>query len=418
MNVKSYIEDVCKRSREASRILNALSSRQKNKALGVMADSIDHFFEKISLANEKDWAEGEKKSLSPALLDRLKLDLKRTKLMSEGLREVAALPDPVGEVMEAWTRPNGMEIQKIRVPLGVIAIIYESRPNVTVDSAGLCFKSGNAVILRGGSEAIHTNQILAQILGEALSKVKISSDAIQLIEMTDREAIFELLKMSQFVDLVIPRGGEGLIRTVAEHARMPIIKHYKGVCHVFVDSDADFEMAEKIILNAKVQRPGVCNAAETLLVHQDLKDTFLPRVIRSLQEKGVEIRGCPQTCAAVSGLKKATQEDWGTEYLDLILSVKVVKDVEDAIGHINHYGSMHSDSIVTKNEANAQAFLSGVDSSCVYHNVSTRFTDGFEFGFGAEIGISTEKIHARGPMGLRELTSYKYLVRGSGQVRD
>jgi glutamate-5-semialdehyde dehydrogenase len=382
-----------------------------------MADLIDHSFERIEEANAKDLDEGKKKGLSGALLDRLKLDRKRVGLMSEGLRQVADLPDPVGEIVDRWMRPNGIEIEKVRVPIGVIAIIYESRPNVTVDAAGLCFKSGNAVILRGGSEALHTNLELARILKESLLKASVSY-AIQLVEIADREAINELLKMDQHVNLVIPRGGEGLIRTVAEHSKIPVIKHYKGVCHVFVDASAEFKMAEDIVVNAKTQRPATCNAAETVLVHQDIKSTFLPRMIDALQKKGVEIRGCPQTRSIIKGLKEATDEDWSSEYLDLILSVKVVKNVEEAIDHINRYGSMHSDSIVTENEKNAQEFLNKVDSACVYHNVSTRFTDGFEFGFGAEIGISTEKIHARGPMGLRELTSYKYIVRGNGQLRS
>jgi glutamate-5-semialdehyde dehydrogenase len=417
MNIKTYIEDICGKARDASRALAQLSASVKNRCLISMADLIDHSFERIEEANAKDLDEGKKKGLSGALLDRLKLDRKRVGLMSEGLRQVADLPDPVGEIVDRWMRPNGIEIEKVRVPIGVIAIIYESRPNVTVDAAGLCFKSGNAVILRGGSEALHTNLELARILKESLLKASVSY-AIQLVEIADREAINELLKMDQHVNLVIPRGGEGLIRTVAEHSKIPVIKHYKGVCHVFVDASAEFKMAEDIVVNAKTQRPATCNAAETVLVHQDIKSTFLPRMIDALQKKGVEIRGCPQTRSIIKGLKEATDEDWSSEYLDLILSVKVVKNVEEAIDHINRYGSMHSDSIVTENEKNAQEFLNKVDSACVYHNVSTRFTDGFEFGFGAEIGISTEKIHARGPMGLRELTSYKYIVRGNGQLRS
>lgn len=417
MNIKDYIEQVCNNAKQSSRELSQLPASVKNQALKGMAHALEESFSSIEKANLKDLEEGSKQGLSNALLDRLKLDLKRVKAMCEGLRQVADLPDPVGEVMEKWTRPNGMEIEKIRVPIGVIAIIYESRPNVTVDAAGLCFKSGNAVILRGGSEAIHTNMELARILSASLIKAGVMFPAIQVIEITEREAISHLLKMDRFIDLVIPRGGEGLIKMVAEESLIPVIKHYKGVCHVYVDTSADLKMAEEIVLNSKVQRPGVCNAAETLLIHEALQITFLPKVLNSLQAKGVEIRGCSKTRSVVSGLKEATEHDWHEEYLDLILSVKVVKDVHEAIDHINKYGSMHSDTIVTENAETAQAFLSHVDSACVYHNVSTRFTDGYEFGFGAEIGISTDKLHARGPMGLRELTSYKYVVRGNGQLR-
>ncbi|MBI1870262.1 MAG: glutamate-5-semialdehyde dehydrogenase [Chlamydiae bacterium] len=418
MNIKNDIEEICRKAKEASRFLAQMPSQSKSACLMAMAKELEKSFDEIEEANSLDLEAGKKAGLSSALLDRLKLNLQRVKLMSEGLRQVAALNDPVGEIIEKWTRPNGIEIEKVRVPLGVIAIIYESRPNVTVDSAGLCFKSGNAVILRGGSEAIHTNIALSKILAKVLVAHHIPPEVIQLVETTDRNAILELLKMNGKIDLVIPRGGEGLIKTVAENTSIPVIKHYKGVCHVYVDASANWDMAEQIVLNAKVQRPGVCNAAETLLVHQDLKKNFLPRVIQSLQKKGVEIRACPQTQSVVKDLKEATQEDWSTEYLDLILSVKVVKDLNEAIFHINHYGSMHSDSIVTEDQKAAEKFLNEVDAACVYHNASTRFTDGFEFGFGAEIGISTEKIHARGPMGLRELTSYKYIVRGNGQIRS
>lgn len=417
MNIKAYIEEVCKKAKETSRFLAQIKTDKKNFCLMKMADLIDQSFGLIRLANEKDLEEGKKKGLTGALLDRLKMDEKRARLMSEGLRQVAGLPDPVGEVMEHWTRPNGMEIEKVRVPIGVIAIIYESRANVTVDAAGLCFKSGNAVILRGGSEAIHTNRALSSILSQSLSKEGVSPEMIQVIEVTDREAVRELLKMNAFIDLVIPRGGESLIKAVAQESLIPVIKHYKGVCHVFVDDSADLKMAEEIVMNAKTQRPATCNAAETLLVHEKLKNSFLPKMIRSLKAKGVEIRGCSQTCAVIPGTRLAVEEDWSTEYLELILSVRVVKDCCEAIDHINHYGSMHSDTIVTEDQSHAQMFLNEVDSACVYHNVSTRFTDGFEFGFGAEIGISTDKIHARGPMGLKELTSYKYRVRGNGQLR-
>jgi glutamate-5-semialdehyde dehydrogenase len=350
-------------------------------------------------------------------LDRLKLDMKRCKIMSDGLRQVAALADPVGLKIESWTRPNGMQIEKVLVPIGVIAIIYESRPNVTVDAASLCFKSGNAVVLRGGSEALYSNLVLGKILSQALSENEVDPHVIQLIETKDREAVNKLLKMSDYIDLVIPRGGEGLIRAVAENSRIPVIKHYKGICHVFVDDAANLKMAEEIVLNSKTQRPATCNAMETLLIHVSLKKDFLKSIVEKLKVSGVEIRGCPVTCREIPDIKAASEEDWYTEYLDMILSVKIVKDVHEAVEHINHYGSMHSDSIVTENLEHAKVFLEQVDASAVYHNVSTRFTDGYEFGFGAEIGISTDKIHARGPMGLKELTSYKYVVRGTGQLR-
>lgn len=417
MDIRTYIEDTCVQARAASRSLAQLPEAAKNGALLLMADLLERSFDGIEAANLKDLDSGRRAGLSAVLLDRLELNVKRTRLMSEGLRQVAALPDPVGDIIEAWSRPNGMQIEKVRVPIGVIAIIYESRPNVTVDAAGLCFKSGNAVILRGGSEALHTNLELARILAQALESSGIDRDVIQIVRTADRRAVGDLLKMNQYVDLVIPRGGEGLIRAVAEQTTIPVIKHYKGVCHVFIDESADPVMARRIVLNAKTQRPATCNAAETLLVHEKLKDTFLREILGDLKANGVQIRGCPQTCAVDASVIPATEEDWSTEYLDMILSVKVVKDVSEAVQHINRYGSMHSDSIVASNDLAAREFLSAVDSACVYHNVSTRFTDGFEFGFGAEIGISTDKIHARGPMGLKELTSYKFIVRGNGQLR-
>lgn len=417
MNIQSYILEICKKAKAASQKLAQLSAEKKNQCLLRMADLIDQSFEEIQKENQKDLEDGKKNGLSGALLDRLKLDLKRCKTMSDGLRQVAVLQDPVGLKVESWTRPNGMQIEKVLVPIGVIAIIYESRPNVTVDAASLCFKSGNAVILRGGSEALYSNLVLGKILSRALSENGMVPNVIQLIETKDREAVNQLLKMSEYIDLVIPRGGEGLIRAVAENSRIPVIKHYKGICHVYVDDAANLKMAEEIALNAKVQRPATCNAMETLLIHERLKEDFLKNIVGKLREKGVEIRGCPVTCSEIKDVKPASEEDWSTEYLDLILSVKVVKNVHEAIEHINHYGSMHSDSIVTENQEHAKLFLDQVDASAVYHNVSTRFTDGYEFGFGAEIGISTDKIHARGPMGLKELTSYKYVVRGSGQLR-
>jgi len=418
VNIQAYIQEVCAKAKTASKKLAQLTSEKKNQCLIRMADLIDQSFEEIQRENKKDLEEGERNGLAGALLDRLKLDMKRCKIMSDGLRQVAALADPVGLKTESWTRPNGMHIEKVLVPIGVIAIIYESRPNVTVDAASLCFKSGNAVILRGGSEALYSNLVLGKILSQALSENGVDPSVIQLIEIKDREAVNQLLKMNDYIDLVIPRGGEGLIRAVAENSRIPVIKHYKGICHVFVDGEANLKMAEEIVLNSKTQRPATCNAMETLLIHERLKKDFLKHIVSKLKDCGVEIRGCPETCREIPGVKAASEEDWYTEYLDMILSVKIVKDVHEAVEHINHYGSMHSDSIVTENTEHAKIFLDQVDASAVYHNVSTRFTDGYEFGFGAEIGISTDKIHARGPMGLKELTSYKYVVHGHGQLRS
>jgi glutamate-5-semialdehyde dehydrogenase len=338
--------------------------------------------------------------------------------MADGLRECAKLKDPVGQLLETIRRPNGLLIKKIRVPLGVVGIIYESRPNVTADCMGLCLKSGNAAILKGGKEAIHSNKAIFKILKSQLKKTKIPLDALQLIESIDRQAVFELLKLDEYLDVIVPRGGEGLIRFVVENSSIPVIKHFKGVCHVYVHAQADLKMAHKLVMNAKLQKPGVCNAMETLLVDRAVAKKFLPLMIEDLQKAGCEIRGCAATRAIVkTGLKKANEKDWFTEYLDLILSVRVVENIKQAIEHVNIYGSHHSDTIVTTNKKQAQAFLDAVDSACVYVNVSTRFTDGYEFGFGAEVGISTDKLHVRGPMGLEGLTSYKYEVYGNGQVR-
>jgi glutamate-5-semialdehyde dehydrogenase len=339
--------------------------------------------------------------------------------MSDSLLEVARLEDPVGETIKAWRRPNGLWIHKVRVPIGVIAIIYESRPNVTADCIGLCFKSGNAVILRGGSEALNSNLAIYQILKSVIKKAGLSENIINLVSTPDRRAVEILLKLNNYIDLVIPRGGESLINRVAESSRIPVIKHYKGICHVYVDDWADLNMAERLCYNAKVQRPGVCNAMESMLVHQDVAARFLPGMLKKFKEAGVEIRGCPITQKIIkwAKIKRATEKDYHTEYLDLILSVKVVADLQEAIRHVNYYGSHHSDSIVTDNKENAEKFLRQVDSACVYVNASTRFTDGYQFGLGAEIGISTDKLHARGPMALEELTTYKYMVFGSGQVR-
>jgi len=384
-----------------------------------MADGLVFGATELKAANTKDMEAGRKAGLSAAMLDRLKIDEKRIKAMAKGLREVAALKDPVGEVLLERKRPNGLLIMKVRVPIGVIGIIYESRPNVTADSAGLCLKTGNAVILRGGKEALFSNQAIADVMSRDGVKAGLPANAIQLIGTTDRDAIRVLVQMEGVIDLVIPRGGEALIRAVSEQARVPVIKHYKGVCHVFVDKDADLDMAEKIVVNAKCQRPGVCNAMETLLIDEKIAGKFVPRIVKTLQAKKVELRGDDKT-RQLGGdtVKAATEDDWYAEYLELILAVRVVKNLDAAIVHINQYGSAHSDSIVTRDAKAAEKFLNEVDSAAVFVNASTRFNDGSEFGMGAEIGISTDKLHARGPMGLEELCSYKWVVRGNGQVRE
>jgi glutamate-5-semialdehyde dehydrogenase len=397
MDLQRQMTALAERSRDAARALAKLDSAAKNKLLLAMADSIECNADKIKAANAKDLEAG--KSLAPAMRDRLKLDDKRIRNMAQGVREVAALPDPVGTTISEWTRPNGIRIKKVRVPIGLILIIYESRPNVTADAACLCFKTGNTVILRGGSEAIHSNLAIA----EAMNIPGLPANAITVVPTTDRAAIDELLKLDGLIQLCIPRGGEGLIRAVADKSRIPVIKHYKGVCHVFVDRDADLDMAEKIVINAKCQRPGVCNAMETLLIDAPLAGHFLPRIEKALHDRGVEI---------------VREADYTTEYLDLKLSLRVVNGVDEAIDHITRYGSAHSDAIVTKNKATAEKFLREVDSSSVFWNASTRLADGGQYGFGAEIGISTDKLHARGPMGLEELTSYKFVVVGDGQLRE
>lgn len=405
-------------AKEASRILAALTAQKKNETLVSMANVLMAHKDVILKANQQDLRAACKKGLKGSFLERLALNEKRIQEMTESLRQIAKLDDPVGQEIKAWTRPNGLVISKVRVPIGVILIIYEARPNVTSDCIGLCFKSGNSVILRGGSDAIHSNRAIYSVLEKVVGDSGLPRHAVNLIQSTDRRAVDILLSLDRYIDLVMPRGGESLIKEVKEKSVIPVIKHYKGVCHVYVDASADFAMAQRIILNAKVQRPSVCNAMETLLVHEAIAKDFLPTMIEALQDAKVEIRGCPVTRKLVKGLKKATEEDWVTEYLDLILSVRVVKSVEEAIGHINHYGSNHSDSIVTQDQASADRFLKEVDSACVYVNASTRFTDGYQFGFGAEIGISTDKLHARGPMALEELTTYKYVIRGSGQIRE
>jgi len=411
--LKETIYQMGEQAREAAYQLAKLSCEEKNTILRAMAAAIRLRVPELLEANSKDIAAGEARGLSKAMLDRLLLNEQRIEVMAAAIEQVATLPDPVGQILEEWERPNGIKIQQIRVPIGTIGIIYESRPNVTADAAVLCFKTGNATILRGGSEAIHSNRAIAAALADAGSP----PHSIQLIPFTDRESVSVLAGMDRWLDLIIPRGGKSLIETVVSQARMPVIKHYDGICHLYVDADADLQMAVELTVNSKTQKCGVCNALETLLVHRDIAAEFLPKVAKALKAENVELRGCEATCAILSDTNSATPEDWSTEYLDLILAIKVVESMEAAISHINHYGSHHTDVIVTENEPSAERFLREIDSACVFHNVSTRFADGGEFGFGAEIGISTDKLHARGPMGLRELTSYQYRVRGSGQLR-
>ena len=402
-----------RQARAAAYKLAQLSPAEKNAILRAMAAAIRRRTPELLAASALDFAAGEAKGLSNAMLDRLKLDEKRIEAMAAGIEQVATLPDPVGQIMDAWERPNGIRISQIRVPIGTIGIIYESRPNVTADAAVLCFKTGNATILRGGSEAIHSNVAIASALAEAGAP----EHAIQLIPFTDRESVAVLAGMDQWLDLIIPRGGKGLIETVVSLARMPVIKHYDGICHLFADKDADLEMAVALTVNSKTHKPGVCNALEILLVHRDIAAEFIPKAAAALRGKHVEIRGCEKVLEILPDATPATPEDWNTEFLELILAIKVVDSLEAAVSHINEHGSHHTDVIVTRDEATAERFLNAVDSACVFHNCSTRFADGGEFGFGAEIGISTDKLHARGPMGLRELTSYQYRVRGNGQVK-
>lgn len=418
-NLNKELLKIAQQAKEASGALLTLSSEIKDKVLKEMAKRLIQKKNQILKANQKDIRAAKRQGQTRAFIDRLTLSEKRIREMSGSLVELTKLKDPVAEVLKAWQRPNGLKIQKVRVPIGVIAIIYESRPNVTSDCIGLCFKSGNSVILRGGSEALNSNLAITNTLKGVLEKYNLPSGAVNIVTHKDRSAIDELLKLNNYIDLVMPRGGEGLINKVVRVSRIPVIKHYKGICHVYVDEWADLNMAQNICFNAKVQRPGVCNAMESMLVHRDVATRFLPGMIKEFIEAGVEIRGCPLTrkIAKASKVKLAKEKDYYTEYLDLILSVKVVENLKEAVSHINHYGSHHSDSIVTDNDANASEFLQQVDSACVYVNASTRFTDGYQFGMGAEIGISTDKLHARGPMALEELTTYKYMIFGNGQVR-
>lgn len=417
MSLEKQIINIAKKAKAAAFPMAVISTAEKNKALKLMAKALVDNQAYLIKENKRDLLAGQKSGLSKALMDRLLLNEARIKGMADCLKDTAKLKDPVGEHLEQYKRPNGLVIDKVRTPLGVVGIIYESRPNVTSDCVGLTLKSGNACILKGGKESIHSNKAIFKVLKGVLAKTKIPVDAINLIESIDRQAVTILLKLNEYVDLIVPRGGEGLIKFVAANSLIPVVKHDKGLCHTYVSEQANLDMAQSIAINAKVQRPGVCNAMETLLVHKKIAKKFLPSLCDVLEGLGVEIRGCDQTCTIVKGIKRATKADWDTEYLDLVLSIKVVNSLKEAIDHINEHGSQHSDAIVTKSKVEANEFFKSVDSACLYHNASTRFTDGYEFGFGAEVGISTDKIHARGPMALEGLTTYKYVIKGEGQIK-
>ena len=418
MNTQEQMQQIGQAAKQASRHLARLSSRKKNSILEAMAEALEANRCAIQEANAKDLAAGKEAGLAAAMLDRLELNDARIDDMIKGLHDVAVLNDPVGDEITAWNRPNGLHIRKVRAPIGVIGIIFESRPNVTCDAAALCFKTSNAVILRGGKEAIHSNLAIAKALQKGGEEKGLPAHAIQLVPTTDREAVRELCRMTDSLDLIIPRGGESLINAVIEMALVPVIKHYKGICHTYIDASADLKMAWAIAENAKCQRPGVCNAMETLLVHKTIATEFLPKMGALFNAQNVTLIGDSICCQQIPSAQPASEEDWHTEYLDLTLSIRVVDHIEDAIDHINHYGSGHSDAIVTQDDASQNQFLAEVDSSSVYVNASTRFTDGAEFGMGAEIGISTDKLHARGPMGLEELTTYKFVIEGTGQIRE
>jgi glutamate-5-semialdehyde dehydrogenase len=417
MTIETTVVDMAKAARAAAAKMAGCGSNRKNAALMAMADKIESEASTIKEANQMDLDRAKEMGLSPAMIDRLAVSDATIQSMAKGLREVAVLNDPVGTFGNTWRRPNGLEVTKMRIPIGVIGIIYESRPNVTIDAAGLCLKAGNAVILRGGSEALHSNQTLARMIGQVLGESGLPETAVQIVPVRDREAVNILLNQEEFIDLIIPRGGEGLIRFVVSHSTIPVLKHYKGVCHVYVDEDADPDMAEEICFNAKVQRPGVCNAMETLLVHRSVAQAFLPKIAKRLVRAGVEIRGCPETCNILPDAKPAEEADWPEEYLDLVLAVRVVADMDQAVSHIATYGSKHTEAIVTRDYKRAKRFVREVDSSVVLVNASTRFNDGGELGLGAEIGISTSKLHAFGPMGVEELTTTKFVVFGDGQIR-
>jgi glutamate-5-semialdehyde dehydrogenase len=418
MNIREEVINQGKKAKEASRVLANTSTNIKNRALLNIAQKLEGSLEEIISVNAKDMSAGKEKNLAKALLNRLEMNEKRISSMAKGLREVVQLEDPVGEVIGVKRRPNGLEIGKIRVPLGVIGIIYEARPNVTVDVAGLCLKAGNAVLLRGGSEAFKSNQILTSIIQDAIVEEGLPRESVQLVQTTDRSAVEVMFKMNDYLDVLIPRGGAGLIQRVVQESSVPVIETGVGNCHVYVDSSADMDMALRIVYNAKTDYPAVCNAAETLLIHKDIAEDFLPLVYKKFSENNVELRGCKVSRKIIPDIKEATEDDWYEEYLDYIMAVKIVGNIDDAISHIYKYGSKHSEAIVTTNYNNASKFLKEVDAAAVYVNASTRFTDGGEFGMGAEIGISTQKLHARGPMGLKELTSTKFIIRGNGQIRE
>lgn len=418
MSVREEMLALARQAKLAAQTMATLSTGVKNDLLRRMAEALESHAGDLQAANEIDLDGARQRGLAPAMIDRLALDEGRIAAMADGLREVAALPDPVGEVTGMWRRPSGIQVGRMRIPLGVIGIIYESRPNVTADAAGLCLKSGNAVVLRGGSESLHSNTAIGQVLQGELVRLGLPPAALQVVATSDRNAVTELLKLEEEIDLIIPRGGEGLIRFVSEHSRIPVIKHYKGVCHTFVDASADYDMAEQICINAKVQRPGVCNAMETLLIHKDIAETFVPRISSALRAQGVELRGCPATREFAPEMAPASEEDWGAEYLELILAVRVVDDLDEAIAHIRRYGSLHTEVIVTRDYASSQRFLREVNSSVVMVNASSRFSDGNQLGLGAEIGISTTKLHSFGPMGLEDLTTRKFVIFGDGQVRQ
>ena len=417
MSLQSELLIIAKQAQKAARFLSIISTKEKNDAIKAMAKELLKNSKSIIAANKLDVKSAKKEKRNSAFIDRLSLNQSGIKKMSNDLLSVAALADPVSEVIKTWKRPNGLQLSTVRVPLGVIGIIYESRPNVTSDCAGLCLKTGNAVILRGGKESIHSNLAIYKAISSALKKVGFPQGCISLIQTIDRQAVNEMLKLNDYIDLIIPRGGESLIRSVVENSRIPVIKHYKGICHTYIDKYADFTMAQEIAFNAKVQRPSTCNAMECLLVHENIASDFLPDMIKRFQKTGVEIRGCAKTAKIIPGIKLATNQDYATEYLELILSVKIVRSLKQATDHIAKYGSKHSEAIVTENLRNGVSFLNSVDAACVYLNASTRFTDGNQFGLGAEIGVSTDKLHARGPMGLEELTTYKYIIMGNGQIR-
>ncbi|MFN2426414.1 MAG: glutamate-5-semialdehyde dehydrogenase [Candidatus Binatia bacterium] len=415
--IEAEVISICRRARQAARALARCGDDARSAALSKIAALLRAQAARIAGENAADLAAGSEAGLTAAMLDRLALTPDRIEAMARGVEAVAALPDPLAKPIDAWTTARGLEIEQVRIPIGVVGVIYESRPNVTADVAALCLKSGNAVILKGGKEAIRSNAAIADVIALGVAEAGLPADCVQLIRSTDRRATEAMLRRDDTIDVIVPRGGPGLVRAIAQHSRVPVIRHYEGICHTYVDADADLAMAGDIAFNAKVQRPGVCNAMETMLVHESVAREFLNQIAPRLTQAGVELRGCERTCAIVAGAVAATDDDWRTEYLDLILSIRIVDSVDEAIDFINDHGSGHSDSIVTRSKEAARLFLADVDSAAVYENASTRFTDGFEFGFGAEVGISTNRLHARGPMGLRELTTYKYVVRGEGHVR-